>query len=257
MSKDSSSPVPSSPVPWKSWVGAAFALLVFFGAQYVAGLLISIYPLLRGWSVYHAQAWLDGSLVAKLSYLAVITLLLLVTLKAFLKRYQSNFGALGLRRPKWTDPLFSLAAFPVYLLFFIAAATIIKTVAPGLDVNQAQNIGFNGTYNGLQLFFIAIGLVVVPPLTEEVFFRGLLYGSLKKGLPVIAAAIITSLLFAAGHLAESAGSGPLYIAAIDTFVLSLVLVYLREKTGGLWASIGLHAIKNGIAFVSLFLVHAR
>jgi membrane protease YdiL (CAAX protease family) len=49
----------------------------------------------------------------------------------------------------------------------------------------------------------------------------------------------------------------LYIAAIDTFTLSLILVYLREKTGGLWSSMGLHAIKNGIAFVSLFIVHVR
>jgi membrane protease YdiL (CAAX protease family) len=252
MSKDS-----SSPVPWKPWVGIAFALIAFFGAQYVAGFIISIYPLLRGWSAYHAQTWLDSSLAAKLAYLLAVTALLFAALNTLLRRYKSSFTAIGLRRPKWTDPLFSLAAFPAYVLFFIAAATVIKSVAPGLDINQAQNVGFNGTYNGLQLVFIAIGLVVLPPLTEEIFFRGLLYGSLKKAVAIVPAAIITSLLFAAGHLAESAGSGPLYIAAIDTFVLSLVLVYLREKTGGLWASIGLHAIKNGVAFASLFLVHAR
>jgi membrane protease YdiL (CAAX protease family) len=32
---------------------------------------------------------------------------------------------------------------------------------------------------------------------------------------------------------------------------------LREKTGGLWSSMTLHAIKNGIAFVALFVLHAR
>lgn len=252
MSKDS-----SNSVPWKPWVGAAFALLVFFGAQYVAGFIVSLYPLLRGWSVYHAQSWLDSSLVAKLSYLAAITVLLFLALQAFLRHYKSNFQILGLRRPKWSDLLFSLAAFPVYLICFIALVSLIKALAPGLDVNQVQNVGFNGNYSGLQLVFIAVGLVILPPLTEEVFFRGLLFGSLKKGLPIITAAIVTSILFAVGHLAEGVGSGPLYIAAIDTFVLSLVLVYLRHKTGGLWASIGLHTPKNGIAFVSLFLVHVR
>lgn len=75
----------------------------------------------------------------------------------------------------------------------------------------------------------------------------------KKGLRVLPAAIVTSLIFAVGHLAESS-QGPLYVAAIDTFVLSLVLIYLREKTGRLWASIGLHAIKNAIAFVTVFVL---
>jgi membrane protease YdiL (CAAX protease family) len=261
MSNASSKPPkePSSPasVPWNPWVGAFFALFIFFGAQFVAGFLISIYPLLRGWTALRAQAWLDGSLAVKLVYLALITLVIFIALRAFLRWHKSSFKAIGLRRPKWTDPLFSLAAFPVYVLLFVLLTATVKALAPGLDVNQAQDLGFNATYTGVQLIFIAIGLVILPPVTEEVIFRGFLYSSLKKGMPILAAAIVTSLLFAAGHLAEGGGSGPLYIAAIDTFVLSMVLVYLREKTGGLWAGIGLHALKNGIAFVSLFLVHAR
>jgi membrane protease YdiL (CAAX protease family) len=32
---------------------------------------------------------------------------------------------------------------------------------------------------------------------------------------------------------------------------------LREITGNLWAGITLHAIKNGIAFFSLFILAAR
>ena len=47
------------------------------------------------------------------------------------------------------------------------------------------------------------------------------------------------------------------LAAATAFVLSLVLIYLREKTGSLWASITLHAIKNGVAFVALFALHGR
>jgi membrane protease YdiL (CAAX protease family) len=53
--------------------------------------------------------------------------------------------------------------------------------------------------------------------------------------------------------AESGGL--LYIAGLDTFILSLFLIYLREKTDGLWASMALHALKNGVAFVALFVLH--
>jgi len=58
-------------------------------------------------------------------------------------------------------------------------------------------------------------------------------------------------------LPEGGAAGPLYIAALDTFILSLVLIYLREKTGSLWASITLHAVKNGVAFMALFVLHPR
>jgi hypothetical protein len=85
--------------------------------------------------------------------------------------------------------------------------------------------------------------------------RGFLYSSLKKALPVVWAVVLTSGIFAIAHLSGGGATGPLYIAALDTFVLSLVLIYLREKTGGLWASITLHAIKNGIAFMALFVFH--
>jgi membrane protease YdiL (CAAX protease family) len=107
----------------------------------------------------------------------------------------------------------------------------------------------------LALTLTFVSLVILPPITEEILVRGFLYSSLKKALPLIWAALLTSAMFAIAHLPEGGASGPLYIAALDTFVLSLVLIYLREKTGGLWASITLHAIKNGVAFAALFILH--
>ena len=59
------------------------------------------------------------------------------------------------------------------------------------------------------------------------------------------------------HLPEGGAAGPLYIAAIDTFILSLFLIYLREKTGSLWSSMTLHATKNGVAFMVLYVLHVR
>ena len=65
-------------------------------------------------------------------------------------------------------------------------------------------------------------------------------------------ALATSALFATPHLFESGSGGLLWIAGLDTFVLSLVLCYLRERTGRLWAGVGVHMLKNSIAFVSLY-----
>ncbi len=48
-----------------------------------------------------------------------------------------------------------------------------------------------------------------------------------------------------GHLEFGDNQPLLWIAGIDTFVLSLVLTpYAREKTGSIWTSVGIHAYQK-------------
>lgn len=248
-------PPKTGQVPWNPWIGILLIVILFIAAQFLAGILLLIYPLVTGQTASEAEKWLTDSLVAKISYLVATTVLLLTPIYVYFKRNKISFGRIGLRRPKWSDPLWSLAALPVYILSFALIVAVIKFFMPSLNINQPQDLGFNDHYNTMQLVFIAFGLVILPPLTEEIVFRGLLYSSLKKAMPIVLAAVATSILFASGHLLESGDNSLLYIAGIDTFVLSLILVSLREITGGLWSSIYLHAIKNAIAFISLFVIH--
>ena len=82
--------------------------------------------------------------------------------------------------------------------------------------------------------------------------RGFLFTGLTQKMNVVLAAIVTSIIFAAAHLQWGSGAPLLWAAAADTFTLSMVLVWLRHKTGSLWPGIGVHFIKNGIAFLALF-----
>jgi membrane protease YdiL (CAAX protease family) len=80
-----------------------------------------------------------------------------------------------------------------------------------------------------------------------------LYKGLRNKFSFPVAAVATSLLFALGHLQFGSGAPLLWVAGLDTFVLSVVLCYLREKTGSLWPGIMIHAAKNAVAFSVLFL----
>lgn len=254
MSNASSEPAAQN-AKWNPWLGAAYALFVFIGVQFVSGLLLSLYPFAQGWSYDQSVNWLNDSLAAKLSFIAINAVLVLLAIRFFLKLNKAKFSDIGLGRFNFGYLGYSLAGFFVYFVSLIPVVMIASALIPSLNVDQEQELGFDaiGSYSGVELGLIALLLVVITPIIEEVVFRGLLHGSLKKIMKVWLAAIATSFLFAIGHLTASS-EGPLYIAAIDTFVLSLVLVYLREKTGSLWASIGLHAIKNGIAFITVFIV---
>ncbi len=77
------------------------------------------------------------------------------------------------------------------------------------------------------------------------------WGQTTKG--VFLAAFVQALFFGAAHL-EIIGDNPLnWIAAIDTFVLSIFLIGILHRTKSLWSAILLHAIKNTVAFVFLFI----
>lgn len=262
MSTDSSNDEPKprqlGKVPWSPWLGFAFGVLVFIAAQIIAGILVSLYTALRGWTHDQAVNWLQNALVAQLSYLTLSVLLTIGGVLVFVRSYgRQGFRSIGLKKPRWTDPLYGLAGFPAYYVALIATVVIAQLLIPSLNVDQTQDLGLNGRYDSLQLVFIFICLAGLAPIAEELLFRGFIYSSLKKALPLWGAVVLTSGLFAAGHLAEGGSSGPLYIGAIDTFVLSLVLIYLREKTGRLWASMTLHSLKNIIAFVSVFVIHVH
>lgn len=245
-------------VPWPAWLGVAFAIVIFVGAQVIASLILWIIPDAAGWTRAKTTDWLQNSLAAQLSYIFLASGLSLGGIYALVRPYgRTGFHSIGLKKPQWIDPLYGLLALPVYLLTYVGILSLVLLFAPHLNLDQKQELGFDGNYSGLQLVPVFISLVVLPPLTEEIVFRGVLYSSFKKLLSLWPAVLLTSLLFAAGHLAEGGSGGPLYIAAIDTFTLSLILIYLREKTGRLWASMTLHALKNLIAFVTLFLLHAR
>lgn len=239
---------------WGPTVAIAFTVLTYFFSQFLAGIAVSVYPLLQHWTAKQTTEWLGHSIAAQFAFVILAEGLMLVLLWQFLKRRRLNFKHLGFnnRRLKAQDIGRALIGFVVYLALFILAVSLAKKIFPGLNVDQTQQTGFEQAHGDNQLVLVFISLVLIPPFVEEIITRGFLYKGLKQGLPKAAAVIITSLLFAAAHLQWGSGAALLWIAAIDTFTLSLVLIYLVEKTGSLWASICLHMLKNGIAFFALF-----
>ena len=242
----------SQTVNWMPWLGVLFVVVVFFLSQLFAGAGISLYPLLQDWSTDQANEWLSNSVGVQFAYILIVGILSLGALWQFLRMHGRNFKAIGLFKPKWRDLRWALAAVPVYYLIYLISVSLASWLIPGFDAQQEQEIGFENVKGLFQLSLVFASLVIIPPVVEEIMVRGFLYTSLKKAMKLAPAVIITSLMFAVAHLQTGSEAGPLYVAAVDTFILSLILIYLREKTGSLWASIYLHGFKNGVAFMAIF-----
>lgn len=241
-------------LPWHPALAVVFIVVIFFVAQAIAALIISIYPATQHWSSTEANNWLSGSATAQFVYTVLAYGIMLAAIYVFMKHYKTRADAIGLKQLRLSDPGYGLLAVPVYYILALLALAVVHALVPAINLNTTQEVGFQAAHSGVALILAFVSLVVIPPVAEEIMMRGFLYGSLKSRLPQYAAVIITSIIFAGAHLDEGNG-GLLWTAFVQFFFLSLVLIYLREKTDSLWASITLHGFNNFIAFGTLFLWH--
>lgn len=255
--------------PGKRWpippiMAIAIVAALFIVSQIAAAIVVSIAlgvsgqeNLMKG--VADGTASGASSVIMQFVFIALSELLLIGGLIWVLRRYKVTLAAIGWKKPKLSDSGKVIAAFIGYFALYIVLATVLQALVPGLDVEQKQDIGFNGATGFVPLLLVGIALIGLAPLAEELLMRGFLFTTLRKrGAGFAVATIVTSAVFAFAHLfGGEQGASLLWIAAIDTFVLSLVLCYLRERTGHIWAGVGVHALKNSVAFVMLFIVQIR
>lgn len=237
--------------------GAVSAVLVtlsiYLGSQILGGTIISIYGLLRNFSVEQTIAWIEKSILAQFWYVLAVEVISLIFLYLFVQSRRITYRDIGLIKPTIKNFAYAVPAYIAYFVVLIAAVTFIGIFVPSINLDQDQQVGFE-TATGFYLPLVFISLVILPAIVEEILVRGFLYSGLKKKLPVIKAALLTSLIFGVAHLQLGDGAPPLWVAAIDTFVLSMALIWLREKTGNIWAGVAVHFFKNSLAFMALFLL---
>ncbi len=89
-----------------------------------------------------------------------------------------------------------------------------------------------------------IRVVIIAPIVEELIFRGLIMRGFIRNYPKALAIFYTALLFALFHL------NPWQFPA--TFLLGLILGWVRIRTGSILAAITGHAMHNGLVFLTVY-----
>jgi membrane protease YdiL (CAAX protease family) len=148
---------------------------------------------------------------------------------------------LGLRRVPWR-------AFGTAFLAFLAYLAFAAVYAPLIEPQQedvARDLGYGETALGS----VAIGVLIVllAPLAEETFFRGFMFGGLRRRAPFAVAALVSGAVFGMVHY-----TGPDSWGVVPQLtVLGIILAWLYERTGSLWPAMFVHFINNAIAFAVL------
>lgn len=141
---------------------------------------------------------------------------------------------LGVRPFRWPSALkWMAAALGAYLLFTALYSTLIT---PPDQQNIAEDFGAWP----LQVLLI----VIAAPISEELCFRGMLFGGLRRNLPRIPAALVAGAIFGALHATTGVAAVPPLI------VFGFVLCLLYEETGSILPGILLHALNNSVVLLT-------
>ena len=139
---------------------------------------------------------------------------------------------------KFAAQMASLGAL-AYFLFTLVYAAIVR---PDNPQRVVEDLGADT--NNFLLVVGALVVIVVAPVCEELFFRGILFRVLRQRMALWPAAVIDGVLFGFVHVQ---GSGSLVIVPILA-ALGVMFCYVYERTGSIFPTIALHALNNTIAY---------
>ncbi len=234
----------SSPLraKWDMWdVCKVVILFLFFGYMLILSeaFLSRVFPVFKtdNFRMMVNSSILDVLAVVFIIYFTVIyykepLAALGISAKNFLKNVA--YGVVGY-----------IALVPVLILMLVIIALIIN-ITKYVPERQPVVELFLKEKGVAFLTYSSLFAAIIGPIIEELFFRGFLYGALKKYIGIFWAMLVTAILFAALH-AHIVGFFPI-------MALGMLLAYIYEKTGTLVSSVTVHMIHNLSMVFLVFLV---
>jgi membrane protease YdiL (CAAX protease family) len=149
---------------------------------------------------------------------------------------RDDLALLGLRRFATSGYGWVAAGLASYYAAVVAYASLVTTPK---QKDVARDLGLNA--GPLAAVPVVLVIAVLAPIAEEIFFRGMLFGGLRRRLSTVPAAAISALVFGALHATTGISAVPPLI------IFGFVLALLYEKTGSLVPGMIAHMINNSLA----------
>lgn len=239
---------PAPPDPDRRRTGLAglgVAALSFLGGLVAASLVGATYAAVRGLDPTEATDDLGFALVTS----AGLWLGFLVLPLLWARGHGGPARHLGLAA-RWVDLPLGLAVglASTVVTAVISSAALTRSQQETLESKAGEVV--ERAQGAAAVVLLVLSLCVLTPLAEEVFFRGLFFGSLRRMMNPWVAVLAGGLAFGPVHFS----GGPGRVVAVQIGLLGLfgvALCALAQRTGRLGASIVAHATFNTVTVVSL------
>lgn len=212
----------------------AWPIIVFYVGGFLAWVIL--FPI-------HLDA--DGHIgrLIMATFSGLVLVLLLLVLPRILRWKSFSKIKIGLSHSPVKYFLYAVSI--VLLLLAFNYLYDISTNALGLTMDSTRNAA---SFDASSLTQLAINIYIagiVTPIIEELMFRGFMFGGLKKYTNPLISAVVVSVIFSLVHFD--------LVYAPFLFVFSMVLCWLREKSGSLFPSMAMHALFNILVIALSFM----
>lgn len=182
----------------------------------------------------------DGALPGPVASLGVSAAAFLVASLIVTALRVRSTAAVGLRRTSWRWIGLGVVAGIVGLVTSVGVvAAFIAITGDTSDLRPDLTAGASGS--GVQVaLFLALGGVLVP-FAEELFFRGLLFGALRRH-GFLVAVLVSSVLFGLAH--------GLSVALVGAALFGALTAVLYERSRSIWPAVAAHVTKNASALTA-------
>jgi len=231
-------PLPLPPLPVRAR-DLVVLLLLFFG-----GFLGGVFVI--------GQVLPSGSLEGLVPILALLAgqaaFMFFVTWLVVLRPHRIGLAEIGLRptHPAWYRLAVAggVLCVPLVSLVNLGFQSLLGGPIENPQLQALAPEGFSWT--SLVAMLLLVGVFV--PFVEEIVFRGLIFGWLRKHMGFVGAAVLSALLFSGLHG---------ILALIPALaVMGLVLAAVNERSGSLWPCIILHGVFNSLMIITYYTVLA-
>lgn len=229
---------PKTGVPWGGSAivaGIVLVIISLFAAAAVASLLGSFYSEQED----AVATWIAVHLMA----LAIVTVVWFLGL-----RHSTNpLAVLRLHKvqlPRVQSVILTGAVLATSLLATSLYAGIVDWL--GVGILSPPDIDSDIIFDGPAVILTFQALAFITPLSEEIFFRGFIFGGMLPRIGPWRAIIASALVFGAFHLS--------FGVVIPIFITGILFAWLYWRTGSLWAAVGAHAGQNSLALLVQALV---
>ncbi|MGH2830152.1 MAG: lysostaphin resistance A-like protein [Actinomycetota bacterium] len=155
--------------------------------------------------------------------------------------------ALGARWDGFVSQIrFGLAAGAVgWVLSTLVVGSVVLWIVSALSTGEVESpdqLDYSSPGAGI-LALTAVGVVLVAPIAEELFFRGLVFGAFRSRLRFVPAAVVSGALFMLAH-------APFWLILPSILTLGVVLAWVYQRRGSIVPCIVGHALFNAIGFAA-------
>jgi hypothetical protein len=199
------------------------------------------------------RAWLahsDASAIAVIATLLVAAAVILHLARRWWPELWSKAELPGFGFAMSKQPAMYLLALILGLATPFVGGMLTQWLAQGHEVSQ--DIKQLGAHISLPLRIpLALLVVSIGPLVEELLFRGVLLSSIARYVGRGWAIVLTAVFFACVHLPDLSF---LWYALPNLALLGLLLGWLRVQSGSIWPAVLAHSMNNLLAVVSWFVM---